>query len=227
MPQALPRTHGDFLGTCASDCNANKTLCNTPPDGCHQVGTCVASTGLCEFPTQPDRTACTGLDGLSCDSCLSGACVSVSSCPLDSIGSPEYCAPTNGGTCTPAATTSSCNASPTFPMTTFGNPPTPCYAIALEPTLDECVETCAATVCSDGSLTVYGQAVGCNTAADCAPQTIGDTGLPNQCITASCQSSVCVYGEVNCGFAVNPGDPIHACDPGFGCYTYIQSPPTP
>ncbi len=220
--------HGDFLGTCASDCNVTPTLCSTPPDSCHQVGTCVASTGLCEFPTQPDRTACTGLDGLSCDSCLSGACVSVSSCPPDSLGNVEYCSPTNGGTCTPAYTTSSCpSALNPSPGT---NPPAQCYATALEPTSDKCIETCTATVCGDGSLTICGNAVGCVTDADCGVQTIGDTGLPNQCITASCgQSGVCVYGNVDCGFAVNPGDPSHGCDPGFGCYTFIQATiqPTP
>ena len=216
--------HGDFLGTCASDCNANKTLCNTPPDQCHQVGTCVASTGLCEFPTQPDRTACTGLDGLSCDSCLSGACVSVSSCPPGPNGDATYCAPTNGGTCMPAVTTSSCP--PAANPSPGSNPPRQCYASALEPSIGQCIESCIATVCGDGSLTVCGNAVGCVTAADCAPQTIGDTGLPNQCITASCQSSVCVYSSVFCGTGANgPGQPEGACDPGFGCYTFIQ--PTP
>jgi hypothetical protein len=221
--------HGDFLGPCASDCNANKTLCNTPPDGCHQVGTCVTSTGLCEFPTQPDKTACTGLNGLRCDSCLDGACVAVSSCPMGTNVPDTYCAPTNGGTCLPVTTASSCSASTTFPMTMHPNPmpppPTiPCYATSLDPALGGCIQTCTASVCGDGSPTVCGNAVGCATAADCPPQTIAGTGLPNQCITVSCQNSLCTYANVFCGNAVNPGDPIHACDPGYGCYTFTPTP---
>jgi hypothetical protein len=221
--------HGDFLGPCASDCNANTTLCNTPPDQCHQVGTCVTSTGLCRFPTQPDRTACTGLNGLSCDSCLDGACVAVSSCPLGPNGAYTYCSPTNGGTCAPATTTSSCSTSTTFNMTTFTNPspppPTlPCYVTSLYPPTDTCIQSCGATVCGDNSPTVCGQAVGCVTNADCPPQTIDGTGLPNKCVTGSCQNSVCAWADTGffCNLAnTGPGTPVGGCDPEYGCYTFI------
>ncbi len=187
--------HGDFVGTCASDCNVNTTLCNRPPDGCHQAGSCVTSTGLCEFPLQPDFTACTGSvgsSGYSCDYCVRGACIGASSCNPDLSPSCTDLACTNG-TCQneplncPASTSS-------------------CYAIACEPTLDSCIETCNATVCGDGSPTLCGQAVGCVTDADCASS--------NPCQQGTCQNSVCVFGK-NC----QSGNPSVEgfCDAKQGC----------
>ena len=228
--------HGDFIlttGSCATDCNVNTTLCNTPPDSCHQVGTCVASTGLCNFPLQPDFTACTGMDGLSCDSCQDGACISVSSCAGEvnkfaPNGQYDYCSPANGGTCTPE--TINCPAPPASSYNNLTNPPTQCYTISVDPTLGICIESCNATVCGDGSLTVCGNAVGCQTDADCTPQTLGNTGLPNKCQTGSCQQGFCAWSQVSCGPPITgPNQPLYACDPAYGCFeeTNTLPPPTP
>ena len=193
--------HGDFLGPCASDCNVNPTLCTTAPDQCHKAGTCVATTGLCNFPTQPDQTPCTGSVGsigFTCDYCVRGAC----------IGGPR-----DGLTGAPTCTTPECT-NGTYQYPPLDCPPSTssCYAIACEPTLDECIETCNATVCGDGSLTLCGQAVGCVTDADCA--TSG-----NKCLTGSCQSSVCVWSQNSC-IPGNPNPSLgYFCDPNQGCFT--------
>ena len=216
--------HGDFLGPCASDCNTNQTLCSTPPDSCHQAGTCYASTGLCQFPLQPDGMACTGTNGLRCDSCQDGACIAVSSCPqtVNGFANPpgEYdtCSPDDGGTCIEEAT--NCGNLPDSSVSTVTNPPTGCFATSVLNNL--CVESCNFTVCGDGSLTTCGNAVGCLTNTDCPAQTIGDTGLPNKCVTVSCSTGLggdtCIWTNINCP----AGD---LCDPMYGCYT--PTPPTP
>jgi hypothetical protein len=201
--------HGDFIGQCASDCNANKTLCNTPPDQCHQAGTCVTSTGLCQFPLQPDFTACTGTDGLSCDSCQNGACISVSSCagrrtvgPFGEEAQFDYCSPANGGTCTEEAVTC-----PSAPST--------CYRTNFDPVRGICVEECAfGTTCNDGGVAPCSLTPGCTTDADCRPVTLGNTGLTDKCEIGSCDTlrGLCNFTS---SFFICPS----ACDPAFGCYT--------
>ena len=236
-PAAVPAhlAHGDFIlttGSCATDCNVNTTLCNTPPDHCHQAGTCVASTGLCEFPLQPDFTACKGMDGLSCDSCQDGACISVSSCAgVLNISTPngqyDYCSPANGGNCTEETVT--CPPPPASSYNNSTSPPTQCYAIAVDPALGQCIETCAATICGDGSPTICGNVAGCQTDADCTPETLGNTGLPDKCQTGSCgPDKLCVWSPVSCGPpATGPNQPVHACDPAYGCFEETNTAPAP
>ena len=161
--------HGDFLGSCASDCNLNQTLCSTPPDSCHQAGTCVASTGLRQFPLQPDGMACTGNERVAMRFVSDGACIAVSSCPqtVNGFANPpgEYdtCSPDDGGTCIEEAT--NCGNLPDSSVSTVTNPPTGCFATSVLNNL--CVESCNFTVCGDGSPTTCGNAVGCLTNIDC------------------------------------------------------------
>ena len=211
--------HGDFLGPCASDCTVNQTLCSTPPDQCHQAGTCNASTGLCQFPLQSDGMACTGPDG-RCDSCENGACIGVSSCP-PIPGAMDLCTPTDGGTCVPEFPGCGIPAPSTI---VNGNPPFECYAIAIDPQFGTCIETCAASVCGDGDPSVCGNAKGCMTNADCPPQTIGSNGPVNKCVTASCSSgSLCVWQSFDQGAPICP--PGDGCDPMFGCYALTPTTP--
>jgi hypothetical protein len=212
--------HGDFVpptGSCAADCNVNTTLCNTPPDQCHQAGTCVASTGLCDFPLQPDLTACTGTDGLSCDSCQNGACISVSSCAginSNNFQDPyAYCSPAMGGTCTGEAI--NC---PPPPSSAEG-----CYRTGFDPVKAQCVEDCQfGTTCNDGGVAPCSNVVACTTDADCSAPTLGNTGLPDKCQIGSCdtQRGLCIW---NGPFGICPSGEV--CDRAFGCYA--PTPPTP
>src|ERR1700722_1246650 len=168
-----------------------------------RTSTCDTSTGVCQFTQlQPDFTPCTGMDGLSCDSCQNGACISVSSCP----GNLEfqnnvyfYCAPTNGGTCTPEAT----------------NCPDPissadtCYRTSFDPIRIQCIEECQfGTTCNDGGVAPCSNVVACTTDADCPTATLGNTGLPNKCDTATC--------DVARGLCMFKG-PFETCPSGEHC----------
>ena len=148
--------HGDFLGTCASDCTVTPTLCSTPPDQCHQAGTCNASTGLCQFPPQSDGTACNGPDGrvailVKMARVLPFLVVRILMFPVQwTSAHPQTAA---------LASRNTVRLPYPGPLTIVnGNPPVECYVIQIESTLGECIETCLATVCGDGSDTVCGQA---------------------------------------------------------------------
>jgi hypothetical protein len=130
----------------------------------------------------------------------------------------QICSPTDGGTCVPEIPGCGIPAASTILP---GNPPRECYANLFDAVRQVCLEVCLSTSCGDGGFGPCGQVLGCMTNADCPAETIGDTGLPNKCVTASCDTNgrfLCQWTEINCP----PGD---ACDPMYGCYA--PTPPTP
>jgi hypothetical protein len=62
--------------TCQSGlCSGNNPVVCTPPDGCHDAGTCDPETGTCSTPSRPDGSTCD--DGNPCslnDVCTGGSC---------------------------------------------------------------------------------------------------------------------------------------------------------
>jgi MYXO-CTERM domain-containing protein len=67
-------TQGDYCS--GGVCVAGSAVVCTPPDTCHEGGSCNPATGMCQFSAKPDGTACD--DGNACtqtDTCIAGACV--------------------------------------------------------------------------------------------------------------------------------------------------------
>jgi MYXO-CTERM domain-containing protein len=75
-------------------------------DGCHDVGVCDTSTGLCSNPVKPDNMACD--DGDKCtqtDACLAGVCTGANPVvcqPIDECFEAGTCNPVDGKCTTPA-----------------------------------------------------------------------------------------------------------------------------
>ena len=226
--------HGDFVGTCAHDCNLNPGLCSTAPDACHTAaGTCSKTTGLCQFPNQPDGTACVGTVGLGCDQCVNGACAAAADCNLqlgESCTSVGYCdtsthtcqqaplaacppTPVTGvcssdgiTLCSVAHQTADCGVGNTC-NELFPGASSKCFSTGCDSAIAECVQFCMHPPCATPGQPGCGDVLGCISDADC-PST-------DACSIGSCFQHTCHWNAPSC----NDGDPntVDICDPQAGC----------
>jgi YVTN family beta-propeller protein len=190
------------LGRCSFD----PVVC-TPPDACHDVGTCDSGTGQCSNPVKPDGTTCD--DGNLCtqsDVCEAGLCTGTE---------PVLCTPVDSchdaGTCDP--TTGQCS-----------NPVKPDGTTCDDGDLCTSSDMCEASVCV-GTPKDCSVADACHDAGACNPATglcpdPKPNGTPcddgDLCTaTDQCQASICVGTPKDCSVA----DACHdagECNPATG-----------
>jgi MYXO-CTERM domain-containing protein len=191
-------------------CIASNPVTCTALDGCHMVGACVPSTGLCTNPVKVDGSACDDMNPCTkTDTCMGGVCMGTSPvmCPApDSCHLPTTCDMTSG-MCNNAA----------LPDGTACDDGNACTQ----------TDTCMAGVCVGGNpvdCTVKDQ---CHLMGMCDPTsgtctstnktdgTACDDG--NACTKAdACQGGTCVGTKVTCA-AMDSCHAAGTCDPMAGC----------